>query len=353
MNNNYLIIMAGGVGSRFWPMSTAQKPKQFLDVLNVGKTMLQQTVERFKNCCPIDHVFVVTSENYKTLVQEQLPDLDDSQILLEPCMRNTAPCIAYAVWKIKKRNPKANIVVSPSDHLVTDVIEFERVIEEGLAFTAQHAILLTLGMKPHKPETGYGYIKQVPEAANGSSTNPIKKVEAFKEKPNFTVAQEYVVDGNYFWNAGIFIWSVSAIEKAIRSFLPEVAAIFDSMETLLDTENEQAAIHDHFPTCPNISVDYGIMEHATNIYVRPSDFGWSDMGTWGSLHELSEKTEDNNVVKGNIRTFETTDSVIRIEGDKKVVVQGLSGYIVVETDEALLICQKDQEQRIKDFQTKF
>ncbi len=350
MNNNYLIIMAGGVGSRFWPMSTTQKPKQFLDVLNVGRTMLQQTVDRFKNCCPMAHVFVVTSEKYKTLVQEQLPELEDAQILLEPCMRNTAPCIAYAVWKIKKRNPNANIVVSPSDHLVTDVKEFERVIDEGLAFTADQDVLLTLGMKPHKPETGYGYIKQVPDKENRSRVSTIKKVEAFKEKPTLTIAQEYLADGNYFWNAGIFLWSAKAIEKAIRSYLPEIATLFDSIEPLLDGAQEQATIHQLFPTCPNISVDYGIMEHAPNIYVRPSDFGWSDMGTWGSLHELSEKSTGNNVVKGNIRTFETTDSVIRIEGDKKVVVQGLSGYIVVETEEALLICQKDQEQRIKEFQ---
>ena len=348
MHNNYLIIMAGGVGSRFWPMSTAQKPKQFLDILNVGQTMLQQTVERFNNCCPVSNIFVVTSEKYKALVKEQVPELDDSQILLEPCMRNTAPCIAYAVWKIKKRNPLANIVVSPSDHLVVNVQEFERVIKHGLDFTATNEALLTLGIKPHKPETGYGYIKQVPETE--TSASEIKKVEAFKEKPTIEVAQEYVANGNYYWNSGIFLWSASAIEKAIRSYLPELANIFDTIETSLDNDQEHAAIQQHFPTCPNISVDYGIMEHAPNIYVYPSDFGWSDMGTWGSLHELASKTKESNVLKGNIRTFETSNSIIRIDTNKKVVVQGLNGYIVVETNEALLICKREEEQRIKEFQ---
>ncbi|MFA9392694.1 MAG: mannose-1-phosphate guanylyltransferase [Prolixibacteraceae bacterium] len=350
MTNNYLIIMAGGVGSRFWPMSTTQKPKQFLDILNVGKTMLQQTVDRFRNCCHMNNVFVVTSESYKVLVKEQIPELDDAQVLLEPCMRNTAPCIAYAVWKIKKRNPNANIVVSPSDHMVLNLNEFDRVIEEGLAFTANRDVLLTLGMKPHKPETGFGYIKQEVNNELHSNTSSIKKVEAFREKPTYTIAQDYLADGNYFWNAGIFLWSVKSIEKAIRTFLPELASIFDNMEPQLDSANEQETIRQLFPTCPNISVDYGIMEHATNIYVSPSDFGWSDMGTWGSLHELSEKTEDANVLKGNIATFETNETIIRIEGNKKVVVQGLSGYIVVETTDALLICKRDQEQRIKEFQ---
>jgi mannose-1-phosphate guanylyltransferase len=348
MHNNYLIIMAGGVGSRFWPMSTAQKPKQFLDILNVGQTMLQQTLERFKHCCPVSNVFVVTSEKYKALVKEQVPELDDSQILLEPCMRNTAPCIAYAVWKIKKRNPNANIVVSPSDHLVVNVREFERVINQGLDFTASNEALLTLGIKPHKPETGYGYIKQVPE--HGTPASEIKKVEAFKEKPTIEVAQEYVANGNYYWNSGIFLWSAHAIEKAIRSYLPELANIFDNIAPSLDEEQEHAAIQQHFPTCPNISIDYGIMEHAPNIYVYPSDFGWSDMGTWGSLHELASKTNKANVLKGNIRTFDTSNSIIRIDTNKQVIVHGLNGYIVVETNEALLICKREEEQRIKEFQ---
>jgi mannose-1-phosphate guanylyltransferase len=221
------------------------------------------------------------------------------------------------------------------------------VIKHGLDFTATNEALLTLGIKPHKPETGYGYIKQVPEIE--TSASEIKKVEVFKEKPTLEVAQEYVANGNYYWNSGIFLWSAAAIEKAIRNYLPELANIFDNIETSLDNDQEHAAIQQHFPTCPNISVDYGIMEHAPNIYVYPSDFGWSDMGTWGSLHELAHKTNEANVLKGNIRTFETSNSIIRTDTNKKVIVQGLNGYIVVETDEALLICKREKEQRIKEF----
>lgn len=346
MHNNYLVIMAGGVGSRFWPLSTAQKPKQFLDILNVGQTLLQQTVERFSGCCPASNVFVVTSAHYRNLVLEQLPHLPPSQLLLEPCMRNTAPCIAYAVWKIKKRNPLANIVVSPSDHLVLNPSKFRDIVNQCLHFTAENEALLTLGIEPHKPETGYGYIKQEPQPVGHGA---IRKVEAFKEKPHVELARQYLADGNYFWNSGIFIWSVAAIEQGIRNYMPELASLFDSLDAQLDTPEEWAAIEAAFPLCPNISIDYGLLERAPNIYVYPSEFGWSDLGTWGSLHEQSAQSAEGNVLKGRIRTFETRNSIVRIDTDRQVVVQGLDGYIVVETDEALLICKREEEQRIKEF----
>ena len=347
---NYLIIMAGGIGSRFWPMSTSDRPKQFLDVLNVGRTLIQQTADRFSGIVPMENIFVVTSQKYKGLINEQLPELTDQQILLEPCMRNTAPCIAYAVWKIRKRCPEAQIVVAPSDHLITNEAGFKAVITEGLKFTATHDALLTLGMKPHKPETGYGYINAALNEAVSDYTQ-LYPVARFAEKPDKVRAEGYLASGDYFWNSGIFVWSAQSVERAIRAYLPEVAALFDEGDGVYDTDAEQRFIDERFPDCTNISVDYGILEKADNIYVRTADFGWSDLGTWGSLHEQSDKSAGgNNVVKGNVRVFETEDSIIRVEGDKKVVVQGLTNFIVVDTGEALLICNKDEEQRIKEFQ---
>ncbi|MDP4272441.1 MAG: sugar phosphate nucleotidyltransferase [Bacteroidota bacterium] len=353
IDNNYLIIMAGGVGSRFWPMSTSDCPKQFLDVLNIGRTLIQQTADRFEGIVPKENIMVVTSQKYKLLVREQLHFLTDNQILLEPCMRNTAPCIAYGVWKIIKRNREANIIVAPSDHLITREEDFKNVINEGIRFIASTESLLTLGMKAHKAETGYGYIHASLQSAIEGYTQ-LYPVSRFAEKPNKATAEQYLLDGDYFWNSGIFLWSARNIEKAIRSYLPEVAEIFDKGTNLFDTASEQEFINEEFPKCTNISVDYGILEKADNIYVKTADFGWSDLGTWGSLHEQSDKTGEGNVVKGNIRTFDTQDSIIRISSDKKVVVvQGLNNYIVVDTGEALLICNKDEEQRIKEFQAEF
>jgi len=331
-------------------MSTSERPKQFLDVLNVGRTLIQQTADRFSGIVPMENIFVVTSQKYKGLINEQLPELTDGQILLEPCMRNTAPCIAYAVWKIRKRCPEAQIVVAPSDHLITNEAGFKAVITEGLKFTSTHDALLTLGMKPHKPETGYGYINAALDEAVSDYTQ-LYPVARFAEKPDRVRAEGYLASGDYFWNSGIFVWSAQSVERAIRAFLPEVAALFDEGDAVYDTDAEQRFIDERFPDCTNISVDYGILEKADNIYVRTADFGWSDLGTWGSLHEQSDKSAGgNNVVKGNVRVFETEDSIIRVEGDKKVVVQGLTNFIVVDTGEALLICNKDEEQRIKEFQ---
>lgn len=348
MKNNYLVIMAGGIGSRFWPMSTENKPKQFLDVLGLGETLLQQTVRRFSSICKPEHILIVTSANYKELVQEQCPQLLESNILLEPCMRNTAPCIAYASYKIKKENPEANIIVAPSDHLITNETEFVKIITEGLAFTQSNDALLTLGILPHKPETGYGYIQ-----ANKGDVQPLK-VEAFKEKPNLETAKEYVEAGNFYWNSGIFIWSLKSIISAFESYLPKLSELFEKGETFYNTPKEQDFINTEFPTCENISVDYGIMENAQNIYVQPADFGWSDLGTWGSLWEQQDKDMSKNAVVGeNVHLFEVSNSVIHVPNDKKVVIQGLDNCIIVEENGTLLICKKEEEQRIKEFKKVF
>ena len=361
--------MAGGVGSRFWPMSTEEKPKQFLDVLGIGKTLLQQTVARFKTIAPAENILIVTSEKYKQLVAEQCPELLESNILLEPCMRNTAPCIAYAAYKIKGLNPDANIVVAPSDHLITNEAEFIRIVEEGLDFTANNETLLTLGIQAHRPETGYGYIqassdvdgsKNVQIGSEGDSyeTMPtvpsvsggVCKVVAFKEKPNLETAKNYLAAGNYFWNSGIFLWSLKSILNAFESYVPEVADLFKKGEAVYNTNKEQAFINEMFPTCINISIDYAVMEKADNIYVQPADFGWSDLGTWGSLWEKRERSEQGNTVVGEeVHLFEASNCIVNMPTNKKVVIQGLDDFIVVEDNDVLLICKKEEEQRIKEF----
>lgn len=339
--------MAGGVGSRFWPMSTPEKPKQFIDVLGTGRTLLQLTADRFTGICPPENMWVVTAEKYKDIVKEQLPEVSDDHILLEPCMRNTAPCIAYVSWKIKKRYPEANLVVSASDHIVTDVEEFVRVIRKGLEFTGSEDRILTLGMKPTRPETGYGYIKMEREALGEGE---IRKVEGFKEKPDRMTAEKYLREGGYTWNSGIFLWSVSTVEKAFRSYQPKMSALFDSLEDYFYTEKEREIIGQKFPDCEKISVDYAIMEHAQNIYVFPADFGWSDLGTWGSLYELSGKDKEGNVIIGErVKMVECRDCIVHLSGEHQIVLQGLEGYIVAEQNGVILICRKEEEQRIKEF----
>ncbi|WP_418535901.1 mannose-1-phosphate guanylyltransferase [Odoribacter laneus] len=347
MSNNHLVIMAGGVGSRFWPMSTPEKPKQFIDVLGTGRTLLQLTADRFTGICPPENVWVVTAEKYRDIVKEQLPEVSDDHILLEPCMRNTAPCIAYVSWKIKKRYPEANLVVSASDHIVTDVEEFVRVIRKGLEFTKSEDRILTLGMKPTRPETGYGYIKMEREALGEGE---IRKVEGFKEKPDRMTAEKYLREGGYTWNSGIFLWSVSTVEKAFRSCQPKMSALFDSLEDYFYTEKEREIIGQKFPDCEKISVDYAIMEHAQNIYVFPADFGWSDLGTWGSLYELSGKDKEGNAIIGErVKMVECRDCIVHLSGEHQIVLQGLEGYIIAEQNGVILICKKEEEQRIKEF----
>lgn len=348
-SNNHLVIMAGGVGSRFWPMSTAERPKQFIDVLGVGKSLLQLTVDRFDTICPPENVWVVTNKQYADIVRRQLPDIPAGNILCEPCRRNTAPCIAYVSWKIKSRDPKANIVISPSDHIVTDTAEFRRVVTASLAFTGETDAIVTLGIKPSRPETGYGYI-QADLSTSSLRNKEIFRVDSFREKPDLATAQQYVQKNNYFWNAGIFIWNVSTIVNAFRVYQPAMSKTFESLLPVYGTAGEQEEIDRLFPRCENISVDYAIMEKAEEIFVCPADFGWSDLGTWGSLMAQTRKDLYGNSCVGNdISLFETHNCMIHTAREKKVVIQGLDGYIVAENDDTLLICKLSEEQRIKQF----
>lgn len=349
IKNNHLVIMAGGVGSRFWPMSTPDYPKQFIDVLGCGRTLIQLTADRFRDICLPENIWVVTSEKYAETVKEQLPEIADDHILREPCRRNTAPCIAYVSWKIKARNPKANMVVTPSDHIVMNIAEFQRVIHSAMKFTAESDAILTLGMKPTRPETGYGYIEA--DLSVPSTTNKeIFRVDSFKEKPNLETARRYIQKNNFFWNAGIFIWNVSTVVNALRVYQPSISKIFEGLLPYYYTDKEQEMINQKFPMCENISVDYAIMEKADEIFVLPADFGWSDLGTWGSLHEnLSKDAHNNTHIGENIRLYETSNCVIHTTEEKKVVIQGLDGYIVAEKDDTLLICKLSEEQRIKEF----
>ena len=351
-NNNHLVIMAGGIGSRFWPMSTQECPKQFIDVMGCGRTLIQLTVDRFEGVCPRENVWVVTSERYAQTVSEQLPEIPEENILKEPCRRNTAPCIAYVCWKIKTRNPKANVVVTPSDHVVMNVKEFQRVISSALDYTQASDAILTLGMKPTRPETGYGYIEADLSGAS-ESNREIYRVDSFKEKPDLATASRYIRQNNYYWNAGIFIWNVNTIVNAFRIYQPEIAKIFTELMPYYYTPQEQEQVDRLFPECPNISVDYAILEHSDEIYVFPSDFGWSDLGTWGSLHVQMEKDLAGNVAIGqDITLYESRNCVVHAMQEKKVVIIGLDGYIVAENDDHLLICKLDDEQRIKEFSDK-
>lgn len=348
-SNIHLVIMAGGIGSRFWPMSTAERPKQFIDVLGCGHTLLQLTVERFKNVCPQENIWVVTSAVHAQLVHEQLPELPLDHILREPCRRNTAPCIAYVSWRIKTENPKANIVVAPSDHVVMDVTEFRRVVTSALRFTAETDSIVTIGIKPNRPETGYGYI-QADMSTPCARNREIYRVDSFREKPDLATAKRYVSRSNYYWNSGLFIFRVSTIVNALRVYASEISEIFEGMQNIYGKEEEQALIDQRFPECPSISIDYAVMEKAEEIYVFPADFGWSDLGTWGSLYDRLDADAKGNVLVGNnISLYDTHDCIIHTTDERRVIVQGLDNFIVAEKDNALLICHRSEEQRIRQF----
>lgn len=343
---NHIVIMAGGIGSRFWPMSTPEYPKQFIDVMGVGKSLIQLTVDRFKDICPMENFWVVTSERYVDIVKEQLPQIPEQHILAEPEARNTAPCIAYACWKIRKEFPQANIVVTPSDALVIDTAEFARCIAVALEKTADSQAIVTLGMRPTRPETGYGYIAALGEA----DEKGICKVEAFKEKPDVETAKRYLAVGNYFWNAGIFVWNVETITNAIRTFVPQIAGVMDELEPALFTDKEAEELKRLFPTCEKISIDYAVMEKAEDIFVLPAEFGWSDLGSWGSLRTLLPQDEAGNAkVGGRVDMYNCRNCVVHVADERKVVLEGLDGYIVAEKNGQLLICRLSEEQRIKDF----
>lgn len=345
MTDNHIVIMAGGIGSRFWPMSTPTYPKQFIDVMGVGKSLIQLTVDRFSGICPSENFWVVTSEKYKEIVQKQLPDIPEQHILTEPEARNTAPCIAYACWKIKQRHPQANIVVTPSDALVIDTEEFRRNIRLALDFTEHSDSIVTLGICPTRPETGYGYIC-AGEKLEGSG---IHRVDSFREKPNLETAQQYLAAGNYLWNAGIFVWNVNTITTALRTYAPQIAGVMDELAPSLYTEKEAEELKRLFPTCEKISIDYAVMEKAKDIYVLPADFGWSDLGSWGSLHTLLTPDDRQNTKVGNdIRMFDCQNCIVHAQDEKQVVIEGLDGYIVAEKDGRLLICRLKNEQLIKE-----
>ena len=349
LSHNHLVIMAGGVGSRFWPMSTVETPKQFIDVLGVGRTLIQQTSDRFKGICPPENIWVVTNKCYADLVREQLLNIPVENILLEPCRRNTAPCIAYVSWRIKMLDERANIVVTPSDHIVTDVIEFQRVINESLSFTSETDAIVTLGMKAVRPETGYGYIK-ADLSSNAPRHKKIYRVDSFREKPDLATATRYISEKSYFWNAGIFIWSVETIVNALRIYAPGINNIFERMKDVFGTAEEQAHIDECYGDCDNISIDYAVMEKAEEKFVCPADFGWSDLGTWGALLLQSKRDMyGNSCIGADVKTFETHNCIIHTAQEKKVVVQGLDDYIVAEHDGTLLICKLSEEQRIKQF----
>lgn len=351
--NNFCVIMAGGVGARFWPLSRNSKPKQFIDFLGTGRSLIQLTYDRFIKIIPKENIYIVTNQLYYELVKKQIPDLQDYQIVLEPSRRNTAPCIAYATYKIHKLNKNAKIVVAPSDHLILKEEEFLNVITNAFEAIEDKDILMTLGIKPSRPETGYGYIQNVDIEDNESITfkNPdIKKVKLFTEKPDIELAKAFLESGDFLWNSGLFVWSADSIIKALKKHLGDVCLLFDNIYDKLNTDQEIKIIQDAYNECRNISIDYGVMEKAQNVYVYEADFGWSDLGTWGSLHEQKDKDENNNALNTkNILVYETTNSIIHMPKDKLAVVHGLDDYIVVESNNILLICKKSDEQKLRQF----
>ena len=375
--NNYCVIMAGGVGSRFWPFSREEKPKQFLDFFGTGRSLLQMTIDRFRPIVPVENMFIVTNIAYKHLILEQVPDIKESQILCEPARRNTAPCIAYATAHIRalclrragltaanqdwtRPEMKANIVVAASDHLILEEEKFRQAILKAFDFVSENNAICTLGMQPTRPETGYGYIQYINERSQSelndgmSAAKPLNDgiypVKTFTEKPNLEMAKVFLESGDFLWNSGIFIWNLQTISEAFRYLLPEVADRFREGELLMGTDKEENFIEEMFPKCPNISIDYGIMEKADNVYVMPSSFGWSDLGTWGSLYELSEKDEDGNVsLHSEAHFHEAKGNIVVLEPGKKAIVQGVEDMIIVEEKGALLVCKKAEEQRIKQF----
>ena len=342
--NNYCIIMAGGIGSRFWPLSKDNYPKQFLDILGTGKSFIRSTYERFSPVIPDENFLVVTNKAYKQLVLEHLPMLRPDQVLCEPARRNTAPCIAYAAYHIQSRCQDANIVVTPADHLVTNETDFQRIIRLGFDFLAKNQnALMTIGIKPSRPETGYGYI----QCGVKSVELGVEKVEMFKEKPDYETAVKFVSEGNYLWNSGIFLWTLSGIMQAFKQYLPEMVKVFEKGKNDFGTANEQAFIDAHFIESPNISIDYGVMEKSPNTFTIPADFGWSDIGTWGSLFTHAKKDDAGNALRGKVVSVDNRNTIINIEEGTEAVVEGLEDYLVAYRDHSLLVCKLKDEQQIK------
>ncbi len=346
MNKNYYaIIMAGGIGSRFWPISRTSHPKQFIDILGTGKTLIQNTYDRFLKICPKENIYIVTNDIYTALVKKQLPGISDGQVLTEPVMRNTAPCIAYGSFKIESLNPDATIVVAPSDHLILDEPAFISAINKSLEVAALHGSLITLGIKPSRPDTGYGYIQYT----GSTIKNDFHKVKTFTEKPTLEIAKTFLQSGDFLWNAGIFVWSAKAIVNAFSQHLPEMYDIFAEARSVYNTDEEKDHLHKSYLQCTNISIDYGIMEKADNVYVLPSEFGWSDLGTWASIYDLADRDEAGNAVipSEKVILYDSTNCMVNVPGEKLVILQDLHDYIVVESNNTLLICPRSQEQNVK------
>lgn len=342
-SSKYCVIMAGGIGTRFWPKSRQSMPKQFLDILGTGKSFIRHTYERFAKIVPPENFLVVTNRKYKDLVLEHLPELSAGQVLCEPVGRNTAPCIAYAAYTLLGRDPEAEMIVTPSDHLILDEENFRTIIGECLSFAAEHDALLTVGIKPTRPDTGYGYIQV-------SDAQPVSKVKCFTEKPGLELAQTFLQCGEFFWNSGIFIWKVRTIVEAFEKYLPEHHALFDGVRRAQGTDAEQNIVELAFAECRAISIDYGIMEKADNVYVRCGEFGWSDVGTWGSVYQHSRKDRYANAAPGEgCYLYDTRSSIVSLPKDKIAVISGLKEYIVVDTDDVLMICPRAEEQNIKKF----
>ncbi len=346
--NNYAVIMAGGIGSRFWPMSKASFPKQFLDILGTGETLIQQTFARLSRVCPAENILIVTNKNYKHLCLEQLPKVVEKNILCEPAMRNTAPCVAYAAFKIHSENPEANMIIAASDHIITKEDEFVRIINDCLEVSAANDVLLTIGITPTRPDTGYGYVQFTDKGLGGHKK--VRKVKTFTEKPNQELALNFLDSGDFLWNSGMFVWSAKSITLAYRKNLRDMYDLFEEGKQFYNTDEEAEYIDRVFPACKNISIDYGIMEKSEHVYVYPASFGWSDLGTWGSLYTHLDLDENKNAVQGNlVNLYDSSDNIIKMPNDKLVVLQGLNGYIVVESEGTLLVCKKEDEQQIKQF----
>jgi mannose-1-phosphate guanylyltransferase len=346
MENNYCVIMAGGIGSRFWPMSRNNYPKQFIDILGTGKSLLRQTYERFARICPSENIFIVTNESYVGFVFNQIPELKKENVLSEPQRRNTAPCVAYAAFKIGQKNPNANMVIAPSDHLIQDEAGFKEAILKAFDFTSKNDSLLTLGIHPNRPDTGYGYI-QFQENDSQERFN-ISKVKTFTEKPNLEMAKFFLKSGDFLWNAGIFVWNYKSITEAFRKYLPDMYALFDEGKDVYNTMEEADYIRRTYAQCTNISIDYGVMEKARNVYVLSAEFGWSDLGTWRSLYEHIKHDSNDNAIVGNVMTENSSGCIINVPKERLVVIQGLKDFIVVESDNVLLICHKDDEQQVRN-----
>jgi mannose-1-phosphate guanylyltransferase len=346
--NNYALIMAGGVGSRFWPVSRAEFPKQFIDFFGVGKTLIQSTYDRFLQICPPENIFIITNEIYVEIIKKQLPTISSNQILAEPVMRNTAPCIAYGSMNIAKLNPNAVIVVAPSDHTIANQAGFVDAINQSIEAAANNKCLVTLGIKPNRPDTGYGYIQYADDVLGTDQS--IHKVKTFTEKPNLELAKSFLQSGDFLWNAGIFIWSAKAINKAFEKHLPDMHEIFQQGNSFYNTNNEVAFIANAYLQCTNISIDFAIMEKADNVYVLPADFGWSDLGTWASIYEMAEKDYVGNAVipSEQVMMYDSSNCMINVPKNKLVILQGLHNYIVAESNHILLICPRSEEQNVKN-----